>query len=131
MAHWYLGMVYEQTARYEEAIAEFLKFQSLSGEQPASVGALGYAYAASGKPGEAQLALLRLEDLSKSRPVAPLRRSSRLHRPRRQTRAMEWLDKAYEARCSWIIWVNVDPRFDDIREDPPYRALLRRMGLPL
>lgn len=131
VAHWYLGMVYEQTGRYEEAIAEFQEFQNLSGDQPTAAGALGHAYAASGKRGEAQEVLLKLEDLSKSRYVAPFDVAAVYIGLGDEDRSLEWLEKAYEARSSWIIWVNVDPRFDNIRGDSRYQALLRRMRLPL
>ena len=71
VAHWYLGMAYEQVGRREEAIAECQKALSLSGGEPGTLGALGHAYAISGKRAEALKALAQLKDLSKRRYVAP------------------------------------------------------------
>jgi TolB-like protein len=43
--------------------------------------------------------------------------------------AFLWLDKAY-ALHSNMLAIQVDPAFDNIRSDPRYNALLRRMGFP-
>ena len=43
----------------------------------------------------------------------------------------EWLEKAYLDHSPWLIWLNVDPRFDSLHGDPQYQDLRRRMGLPL
>ena len=129
VAHWNLGEVYEQEARYKEAIAEFQKFQSLSGGQPAATGELGHAYAVSGKRAEAQKALLSLKDLSKSRYVAPYDVALIYIGLGDKDQAMEWLEKAYEDHSASLTWVKVDPRFDSLRGDPRYRDLLRRMNL--
>ncbi len=42
---------------------------------------------------------------------------------------MAWLERAYEERSSWIVWVKVEPRFDSVRSDPRFVSLLRRMRL--
>jgi hypothetical protein len=31
----------------------------------------------------------------------------------------------------WLLWLNVDPRFDSLHQEPQYGALRLRMGLPL
>jgi TolB-like protein len=44
--------------------------------------------------------------------------------------AFEWLDRAYELRDPWLVFLKVDPRFDRISGDPRYDELARRVGLP-
>ena len=44
-------------------------------------------------------------------------------------RALEQLNKAYEDRAGWIIYLNVEPIFDPIRSDPRFTELVRRMRL--
>ncbi len=46
-------------------------------------------------------------------------------------RAFDWLDRAYDARDTWMSFVNTDPRFDSLHSDPRFRALLQRMKMPL
>ena len=44
--------------------------------------------------------------------------------------AFEFLDEAYQQRVSLLVFLGVRPTFDNIRTDPHYADLLRRMGLP-
>ena len=44
-------------------------------------------------------------------------------------RAFEWLDKAYDERSSWLIYMNAGPAYDTVRADPRFAALLKRVGL--
>jgi len=128
-AHWYLGMVYEQKAMFGEALAEFQTWQGLSGGDPAALGALGHAYAVSGKRDQARKALTELKDLSRSRYVAPFDVAVLYIGLGEKDQALEWLEKAFADHSAWMAWLNVDPRFDTLRGDPRYRDLLRRMGL--
>jgi hypothetical protein len=41
----------------------------------------------------------------------------------------KYLEAAYQDRSFWITWMKVDPRFHDIRGDPRYQDILRRMHL--
>ena len=44
--------------------------------------------------------------------------------------AFAWLEKAYEERCSRLIWLKAEPLFEPLRSDPRFGDLLRRIGLP-
>jgi DNA-binding winged helix-turn-helix (wHTH) protein/tetratricopeptide (TPR) repeat protein len=44
--------------------------------------------------------------------------------------AFLWLTRAIDQRCMWVIWLKVDPMLDDLRPDPRYGKLLRRIDLP-
>ena len=41
--------------------------------------------------------------------------------------AMTWLQNAYQDRSHWLVWLNLDPRFDNVRSDSRFQELLRRM----
>jgi hypothetical protein len=46
-------------------------------------------------------------------------------------KAFEWLDKAYAERDGIVLaQLKVDPSFKNLRNDPRFANLLRRMGLP-
>jgi hypothetical protein len=44
-------------------------------------------------------------------------------------RALDWLEKAYRELSPLLIYLKVDPRFDDLRTDPQFQDLARRVGL--
>jgi len=43
--------------------------------------------------------------------------------------AFEWLGKAYVARDPWLAWLGVDRRFDRVRQDGRFAALLKKIGV--
>ncbi len=45
-------------------------------------------------------------------------------------RALEWLEKAYEDRVTFLVWIRVNPAFSRLRDDPRFQDLVRRIGLP-
>jgi hypothetical protein len=44
-------------------------------------------------------------------------------------KAFQWLDRAYDEHAS-LLFIKALPDLDNIRSDPRYADLLRRMGLP-
>jgi len=130
-AHLFFGLAYEQEGRFEEAIAEFQKGSSLSAGDPRMPGAIGHAYAVSGRKDQAQNVIAELKQLSKQRYVAPIEIAVIYTGLGDKDQTFEWLEKAYLDHSPWLIWLNVDPRFDSLHGDPRYGDLRRRMGLPL
>jgi len=45
-------------------------------------------------------------------------------------RAFAELNRAADERSPTLLWANVDPRFDRVRDDSRYAELIRRIGLP-
>jgi hypothetical protein len=44
--------------------------------------------------------------------------------------AFAWLDKGYQWHSFQMQWLGVEPRWDNLRSDPRFADLLRRLGLP-
>jgi hypothetical protein len=44
--------------------------------------------------------------------------------------ALHWLEKAVEARSPNVLFLRVNPRFDNVRSDPRFVAIVKRVGLP-
>jgi hypothetical protein len=45
--------------------------------------------------------------------------------------AFEWLERAYDQRDSGLVEMKGDPLLANLRDDPRYLALLKRLRLPL
>jgi TolB-like protein/tetratricopeptide (TPR) repeat protein len=43
--------------------------------------------------------------------------------------AFEWLEKALQERTTQLLWLGISPEWENLRADPRYADLLRRMGL--
>jgi len=127
-AHWFLGQAYEQQGRYDEAIDQLQQAVNYSGGRALMLGSLGYTYAMAGRRAEAEGVLNSLPDAS--RPNVPALTFAFIHAGLGQhDAAFVWLDKAYEERFGWLIFLNVDPKLDNLRSDPRFTALLHKLKL--
>jgi adenylate cyclase len=129
--HVRLGVTYLQKGMYEEAIAEQKKAMSLD-ELPGRWGraaVLGYAYAVAGKRSEAQKIFNDLQELSKQRYVSPYNFALISMGLGDRDQTFEWLNKTYDEYPFTLVFLKVDPRYDSLRSDPRFDALLRRMKL--
>ena len=43
--------------------------------------------------------------------------------------AFRWLEKAYDERNLFLRFINTDPVWDPLRDDPRFKELLKKMGL--
>jgi hypothetical protein len=43
---------------------------------------------------------------------------------------MRWLEEGYKIRESFMPWIQWEPAFKPLRNDPRFRDLARRIGLP-
>ena len=44
--------------------------------------------------------------------------------------ALNWLEKGYKERATKMVFLKIDPFFDNLRSDPRFVELVRRVGLP-
>ncbi len=126
-----LGWAYEQKSMFEEAIAAFQKARAFSGGSTLTIASLGHCYGSWGRTNEAQSLLAELNELSKARYVSPLDIAILHTGLNQRDQAFEWLEKANKERCSRLIWLKPEPRFDKLRSDPRFQSLLRRMNFPV
>jgi hypothetical protein len=43
--------------------------------------------------------------------------------------ALNLLEKAYHQHSAMMAWLKADPRFDNIRQEPRFQDLMRRVGV--
>jgi TolB-like protein/DNA-binding winged helix-turn-helix (wHTH) protein/Flp pilus assembly protein TadD len=130
LAHLWLGRAYEQKGMYPEAITEFEQAGTALKDWPVIIAAAGHAYGRWGHKSDATAALLRMNELTKEEYVTPYGMALIFAGLNDREQAIHWLQKAYEDRSHWLVWLNLDPRFDNVRADPRFADLLRRMHFP-
>jgi serine/threonine protein kinase/tetratricopeptide (TPR) repeat protein len=124
-----LGEAYLKTGRHREAIAELQMAYALFGDSPRGLGELGNAYALSGEKGKAQEVLAKLRDFSGrgysiNYDIASVHLGLGDH-----ARTFEWLEKAVAANEYEVEFLKTNPAWDDLRPDPRFKAILKRMNL--
>jgi Tfp pilus assembly protein PilF len=128
--HLVLGHALEQEHRYPEAILELEKAVRLSGGSPVYLASLAHAYGVAGQRSEAQKALSKLRSAAKSRYVSSYDLALAELGIGDRDQALALLAQAVEERCPRAAFLSVDPRFDGLRGDPRFKALLVQTGPP-
>jgi TolB-like protein/Flp pilus assembly protein TadD len=129
-AHIVLGLTYEAKGAYGKAVSEFQTGRSLDPGNPLMLSYLGHAYGAGGRREDAQEVLRELNALAMQQPVSAFHFAVVHIGLGENDRAFELLNKAWDERYSMMGWLKVDPFFDNLRPDPRFNALVRRMGFP-
>jgi TolB-like protein/DNA-binding winged helix-turn-helix (wHTH) protein/Flp pilus assembly protein TadD len=130
-AHQTLGWTYLHSGKREASIQEFQKALQLSGtDDPDLMLDLGFAYATTGNRREAEIILAKLKRLQE-RGLVPSGSIAILYGALgNSNEAFAWLQKAYEERDPQLTYVKVGRRFEPLRHDPRFQALVHRIGLP-
>jgi TolB-like protein/DNA-binding winged helix-turn-helix (wHTH) protein/tetratricopeptide (TPR) repeat protein len=130
IAHVYLGRAYAQKENFGKAISECQTATRLSENNPFYMACLGYAYARAGKRNEAVHVLHQLEMLSQQKYVASHDIAAIYAGLGDPSKAISWLNKAYDERSYAVLLIEVEPEFDSLHSDPRFQALVHRIGLP-
>jgi tetratricopeptide (TPR) repeat protein len=125
-AHKYLFAAYLQKGLYSEAVEEYLKAGIAGGLTPATIAALRRAYAESGWPGFLH-AKLQFEKQDNQR--SPAQTAIIYTKLGDKARAIELLERAYDESDFFLTFIKVEPMYDDLRAEPRFQDLLRRMKL--
>ena len=131
-AYFFLGWAYSGKGLNDEAISVFKKAHSISRDKPVVLAELGYMYASMGNTMKTINILDELIPSSKQMPMAPYNMYSlaAIYAALNDNdRAIDWLQHAFVQHCYRLIYLNVDPKFDNIRSDPRFIDLLKRIGL--
>ena len=123
-----LGGIFEQMGRYEDAIAMFEKAKVVSGSATYSLTALAHTYALAGRREEAARMLAEIDAVSKQKYVSSYGLAAVYVALGDLDRAFHYLDRAVKGHDRALIWLKVAPRFDPVRSDPRFRAILKTVG---
>ena len=130
LAHLFAASAYIEKRMYSEAIAEARKARELNPVHSHSIALLGYALAKSGKQAEARAVLDELLKLSTERYVPPYYIALIYNGLGERDESLSWLERSYRERDGPIVFLKVEPKWNNLRSDPRFQDLLRRLGFP-
>jgi tetratricopeptide (TPR) repeat protein len=125
----WLALAYEQKGEWPKAIATMEKCVELDGFGADGLAQLGHMYAVAGRSGDARRMLQRVTDISRRRYVTAWDFALLHAGLGERDESLHWLEKVEEDRSEMFVLINVDPRFDALRSDPRFAAVLRSAGL--
>ncbi len=130
ITHYELGYGYERAGKYEQAIHEWQEAMASFGYEDLAED-LRRGYAAHGFKGAIRAWAAGLEGVAARGEVVYPEEPAYLYAILGdKDRAFAWLEKAFQQRTHGVPLLKLDPTWDDIRSDPRFTDLERRVGLP-
>ena len=130
LAHLWLARALLEQGQFDAALAETAVAEAKAREWSVLVAARGFTYGMAGMTREAQAVLQEMEALSKQRFVTSYG-VALVHAGLGQIdQAFRWLDRAFDERSHWLVWLRLDPRWKSLHGDPRFAALVSRMRYP-
>ncbi len=129
VAHWGLGLVYEQKRNIQEALAEFEAAASVERNDVNIITSLAHAYALAGQKDRAGNFIQELQAHAKQEYVSGYHFAVVYLGLGEKDAALASLEEAFRDRSTLLIYLKMDPRFDSLRSDSRFIDLLRRIGL--
>jgi tetratricopeptide (TPR) repeat protein len=128
VAHVRLEYCYERKGDYDAALAEAQRVFDL-GRKVLGIADLAQAYALAGKRSEAQEKISELQELAKERYVSPSLFALAYAAIGDKDQAFAWLEKSIDEHDLVTVRLKVDHRFANLRSDPRFAVLVKRVGL--
>jgi tetratricopeptide (TPR) repeat protein len=114
---------------YANAIGEFQIVSTLVGNSPYGLGDLGYAYAASGRTGEAAKVLDELMRFLRQGDEVQYDVALVYHGLGDRKQTFRWLGQAFKEQGQACRDLKCEPVWHNLRSEPRFIALLKQMGL--
>jgi tetratricopeptide (TPR) repeat protein len=128
--HLGLAQAYASRGMYGESLASCEKVATRFGGNPHSRALRSLILAMAGKTDEAKTILNELNERPKLDPMALICSAESWSVLGEKDKAFQFLEAAYQDRVSLLIYLDVRPTFNNIRSDPRFADLRRRIGLP-
>ena len=130
LAHFYRSSAYIDKGMYSEAVTQARRAMEISeGRSTYVAGFLAYALAKSGKRAEARSILERLLKSSAEKYISPYTIALVYNGLDEHDKTLSWLERAYAQRSAAIVFLKVEPKWNNLRSDPRFQDLLRRLEL--
>jgi len=128
-AHQTLGIVLVKQSRYADALAEAQKSIQFSNRSNASLALLGHVYGKLGRRSEAETIIKELETRYNAKQADGRDLAVLYAGLDDRDKAFEWLQKAFENRSVFLVFLKLEPLMESLRSDPRWNELEGRVGI--
>lgn len=131
LQYFWLGRVYLQKGELQKALEMFERGADFPTIGTMVLGGLGLAYAVAGRRDEAQGMLEQINNLSKERYVEPYYIAYIYMGLGNTEKVFDLFEQGFEEGDMHLFYLPIDPIFDELHEDPRFKALMKKMGLEI
>lgn len=124
-----LAWVARHIGRHDEALGAIKRAEELSHGSLMMTAMRGQAYAAAGMRHEAEAVLAQLAALPADLYVTPYHVALIHHFLGDKEKTLGALEESFAQRDLWLVWLGVEPAFDDLHSDSRFQRLLDLTGL--
>lgn len=128
VAHLFAARAFIEKRLFDDAVAEAEAARALT---PANTQALALEACANAKRDrrrEAEAVLARLLQLSNERYVSAYHIAIACNGLNETREAMAWLERGFEKRDPMMVFLNVEPTWNNLRREPRFRTLVKQMN---
>jgi len=125
-----LGLTLALEGQLDEALRLLRETVAMPDAGAYSRATLAYVLGRMGQGAEAQAILAELEARAATEYISPVAFATIFIGLADYDRALDWTEKAVDARRGWVAYLNVNPILDPMRGHPKFEMLVKRMQLP-
>jgi DNA-binding winged helix-turn-helix (wHTH) protein/Flp pilus assembly protein TadD len=127
LTHVFKGHALRLRGDYPGAESAFERACNLSEQNPVCLAELAHIRGLQGRSNEATTILHALQHAAQVRYLSPYLFAHIYLGLGKLVEMFEWLEKAYEARAAYLVFLATDPIYDSVRRDPRFEHLVRRV----
>jgi tetratricopeptide (TPR) repeat protein len=129
-AHLWRGRSLQELGQHDAAIAAFQRVDDQMKGWPVSIAARGHAQAVCGKTSAAHETIAELRQLA-TRTFVTSYGIALVYAGLAETdAAFSWLNRAFEERSHWLVWLRLGPRWGRMRTQACFLELVSRLNYP-
>ncbi len=125
----FLAQGYIEKKMFPEAVAEARKALDVSPTATYAMSLLAYALAKGGKTAEARAVVGDLVHISNQRYVPGSSIANVYTALGDHEKALAWLERGFQEHDVRLVFLKVDPKWNNLRSEPRFQDLMRRVGL--
>ena len=129
-AHQLLGIVYGQMQEDERSMAELNRAETLERDGPITPILIDYELARSSQREKAARRLAEFLAKAHGASVPDYYLAAAWTAIGDKQKALAALERAFELHSNWVIYLQYDPRFDELRAEPSFQVLVHRVASP-